>query len=180
MPDDIADDVAGPAGVLEWGEPVGIGFYPDLALRAELIVRLRSLATPRPTHVVRTGVDALRWVDEDCLVIVTPEDERTTVLYFDQNRDHFCDVKASFLILLLRGGSGENALGDAISLASFARDASFEVKSGPTVEEARATFIKVHGVTSDEWLRQWRASELHDTLENNSILSDALALEDAK
>lgn len=180
MPDEIADDVAGPAGLLEWGEPLGIGFYPDHTEKADLISRLSALAAPRPTLEVHSGEEALDLVERDALVIVDPDDPSAAVTFFDRNRDHFQDVKATFLLLLLQGGSGEDALAEAPSLASFARDASFEVRRRPSLEEARATFMKVHGVSSDEWLRQWRASELHDTLENNSILSDALALEDAK
>lgn len=166
--------------MLEWGEPLGIGFYPDLAEKADLIARLRALAAPRATIEVRSGEEALLLAAQDALVIVDPDDPRAAVTFFDQNRDHFQEVSATFLLLLLQGGSGEDALGDAPSLASFAREASFEVRRRPTLDEGRAAFEQVHGVGAEEWLRQWRASELADTLENNSILSEALALGDAK
>jgi len=105
-----------------------------------------------------------------------PEDEAAAVSFLDRNRDHFDEVTARFLLLLLRGGAGERALKDAPSLASFAREASFEVAARPRREDARAAFVNRNGMVPEEWLRQWRAGALPDTLDNNYALSEALAL----
>jgi hypothetical protein len=180
MVDSIADDEIGPAALLEWGEPLGIAFYPDHAAKADLIVRMRALAEPREVHEIRRGEDALPLVDHDALVLVEPENEEAVVLFFDRNRDHFDDAKAHFLILLLRGGAGERALKDAPALASFAREASFEVAPRPRRDEVLAAFERHHGVDPDGWLRRWREGALPDTLENNHVLGEALALTDKR
>src|SRR5580700_2919607 len=130
MSDPIADDTVGPVGLLEWGEPLAIAFYPDHAAKADLIARMHALAL----------------VERDALVLVEPDNEEEAVLFFDRNRDHFDDAKACFLILLLRGGAGERALQSAPALASFARDASFEVIPRPPHDEARAAFEQRYGM----------------------------------
>lgn len=179
MADPIADDEIGPAALLESDGPLGIAFYPDLAEKADLIARMSALADPREVHVVRRGEDALSLVDRDALVLVDPEDEGAAVSFFNGNRDHFDEVKARTLILLLRGGAGERALKDAPALASFARDASFEVVPRARREEMRAAFTQRYGIDPDEWLARWREGALPDTLDNNYALSEALALTDA-
>jgi hypothetical protein len=178
MSESIADDTVGPAALLEWDEPLGIAFFSDHATKADLIARLRALADPRDVHIVHEAAKALPFANNNALIIIDPQNEKDTVLFFDRNRDHFEGVKARFLILLLRGGSGEQALKDAPALASFARDASFEISSPPHRDDARATFQERNDVTPEEWLRRWRSGELPDNQENNYILSDALVLED--
>jgi|SRR5580700_9850697 hypothetical protein len=178
MADLIADDVIGPYGLLEGGEPLAVAFYPDHAIEAELIERMRDLAEPREVVEVRRGEDALPFVDRDALILVEPANEEETVVFFNRNRDHFDDAKARILLLLLRGGSGERALQDAPALASFARDASFEVLPWPTREESRAAFVKRYGVEPEEWRRQWREGELDDDMDNNFIRLEAAALVD--
>lgn len=179
MAEPIADDDVGPAALLEWGEPLGIAFYPDHKAKADLIARMRALAEPREVHEIRRGEDALPLVNLAALVLVEPEDEEAAVSFFDRNRDHFDDVKARLLILLLRGGAGERALKDAPALASFARDASFEVVPRPRREDACTEFKQRYGMAPEEWLGRWREGALPDTLENNYALSEALALTDA-
>jgi hypothetical protein len=179
MSDPIADDTVGPVGLLEWGEPLAIAFYPDHAAKADLIARMHALAQPRVVHQVRCGADALLLVERDALVLVEPDNEEEAVLFFDRNRDHFDDAKACFLILLLRGGAGERALQSAPALASFARDASFEVIPRPPHDEARAAFEQRYGMDPEAWLSAWRKGALPDTLENNYVLSEALTLGDA-
>lgn len=178
MAEPIADDDVGPAALLEWGEPLGIAFYPDHATKADLIARMRALATPREVHEIRRGEDALPLVSRDALVLVDPDDEEAAVSFFDRNRDHFDDARARVLILLLQGGAGERALKDAPALASFARDASFDVTPRPRREDARAEFEERYGMPPEEWLGRWREGTLLDTLENNYVLSEALALTD--
>jgi hypothetical protein len=175
----IADDDVGPAALLEWGEPLVIAFYPDHAAKADLIARMHALAAPREVHVIRRGEDALPFVDCNVLVLVEPENEEAAVSFFDHNRDHFEDVKARLLLLLLRGGAGERALKDATALASFAREASFEVAPRPPRHQVQAAFVQSHGMDPEEWLRKWREGTLPDTLENNLTLSEALALTDS-
>lgn len=176
MADPIADDEVGPAALLEWDEPLGIAFYPDHAAKADLIARMRALAEPREVYEIRRGEDALPLVDHDALILVDPESEEAAVSFFERNRDHFDDARARLLILLLRGGAGERALKDAPALASFAREASFEVAPRPRREEVRVAFERRHGVEPEGWLRRWREGALPDTLENNYTLGEALAL----
>jgi len=179
MPDPIADDTLGPAALLEWGEPLGIAFYPNYAEKADLVARMKALAQPRQVHEVRRGEEALDFVGCDCLVIVDPEQEEEAVSFFDRCRDHFEAGPAQILLLLLRGGAGERALKDAPALASFARDASFEVSARPNMEQARADFGRRHGLNPEDWLGRWRNGDLPDTLENNHVLSEALELEES-
>lgn len=176
MAEPIADDDIGAVALLEWGEPLGIAFYPEHTAKADLIARMRALAPPRSVHEVRRGEDALPFVDDDALVLVEPDDEQAAVSFFNSNRDHFEDVRARVLILLLRGGEGERALKGAVALASFARDASFEVAARPLRENGRLAFAERHGADPDQWLGQWRDGRLPDTLENNYTLGEALAL----
>lgn len=179
MADAVADDDMGLFALLEGGEPLSIGFYPEHAAKADLVARVCTLAAPREVHEVRRGEDALEFVDHDTLVIVEPEDEAGAVSFFDRNRDHFDDAKVRVLILLLRGGAGERALKEAPALASFARDASFEIAPRPRHADARAAFNQRHGVDPEEWLRRWREGVLSDTHDNNYALSEALSLTDA-
>jgi len=176
MSEPIASDDIGPAALLEWGEPLGIAFYPEHTAKADLIARMRALAPPRSVHEVRRGEDALAFVNEDTLVLVEPDNEQAAVSFFNSNRDHFEDVKARVLILLLRGGEGEQALKGAVALASFARDASFEVAPRPLREDERRAFAERYGADPEHWLSQWRDGRLPDTLENNYALGEALAL----
>jgi hypothetical protein len=178
MNNTIADDSVGPAALLEWDEPLGIAFYPDYAKKSELVSRMVALAAPRACHTVRDGAGALKLTNEHALIIVDPENEKATVQFFDHNRDHFSDVTARILILLLRGGAGEQALKDAPALSSFAREASFEVAPAQQRDCARADFEGRHGFSPEEWLTRWRNGDLPDTLENNLALGDALALRD--
>lgn len=176
MPDSIADDQLGPALLLEWGAPLGIAFYPEYGAKADLIARMRALAAPREVHEVGRGEEALRFVDSEALVLVDPGSEEAAVTFFDRNRDHFVDATARVLLLLLSGGAGERALKGAPALASFARDASFEIMARPRREDERTGFVDRHGTRPEEWLARWRSGALLDTLENNYVLSEALAL----
>ena len=162
--------------MLEWDEPICIAFYPDPSTKAALVARMRVLASPREFHLVHRGEDALPLVTHRALILVEPEDEEGTVAFFNRNREHFEDVEARLLIVLLRGGAGERALKDAPQLASFARAASFEVVVEPSPGNALAIFSEQHGIGPEEWLAQWRSGVLPDTLENNHTLSDALVL----
>jgi hypothetical protein len=146
MAEPIANDTVGLADLLEWGEPIEIAFYTDHAIKAELIAKMRAQAGPREVHEVRRGDEALSLVDRDALVLIEPENEEEAVRFFDHNRDHFVDVKARFLLLLLRGGSGQRALKDALSLASFAREASFDVLPRPRRDEVQPVPEQRHGL----------------------------------
>ena len=176
MAERIAADDLGVFALLEGGEPLSVAFYPEHTAKAELVARMRALAAPREVHEVRRGEDALQFADRDVLVLVEPENEEGAVSFFDHNRDHFDDAKARVLLLLLRGGEGERALKGATALASFARDASFEVAPRLLREDARVAFNERHGIDPEEWLRRWREGALADTLENNYALSEALSL----
>lgn len=178
MADPVADDDIGLFALLEGGEPLSIGFYPEHTAKADLVARVRALAAPREVREVRRGEDALEFVGHETLVVVEPEDEEAAVSFFDRNRDHFDDAKVRVLILLLRGGAGERALRAAPALASFARDASFEITPRPRHADARVAFSNLYGVEPEEWLRRWRAGELSDTRENNHALGEALELTD--
>lgn len=173
----LADDTVGPFALFEHGAPISIAVYNDLASRDELMERLEALASPMPTRRVRSGEEALGFVGEEALVLVDPRDPPETVAFFDRWRDHVLEAKARFVLLLLRGGSGEDALRDAPSLASFARDAIFEVGGGPTLADLERAFEERHGKTYRDWLAAWRSGSVPDTMENNHILSEALSLE---
>jgi hypothetical protein len=176
MADLLAADDIGPAALLEWGDPIGIAFYPEHAAKADLIARMHALASPRSVHEVRRGEDALPFVDDNALIIVEPDREDEAVTFFDRNRDHFEGVQARVLILLLRGGAGERALGQASALSSFAREASFEIAPRLRREDGRAAFIARYGAEPEQWLTRWQEGSIADTSENNHALGEALAL----
>lgn len=173
----LADDTVGPFALFENHAPISIAVYNDLSARDELVERLEALAAPTPTKRAQTGEEALALADEPSLVLVDPRDPPATVAFFDRWRDLFLERQAQFVLLLLRGGSGEDALRDAPSLASFAREASFEVPEGPRLADLEAAFEHRYGKSYQNWLVEWRSGSLPDTLENNHILSEALSLE---
>ena len=193
MSHEIAEPGHGLAALLEWDEPLAVGFYPDLAARQSLMEQVRALVANRNIEEV-TGVDeALALVSGSTtssgdevpsspsrLIVIEPHSEPEAVAALDQNRDQFASKGVQVLLLLLRNGTGERALADAPQLASFARSASFEVPSEPDKSEAVKDFATRHGSSPQEWLEKWRRGELPDTTENNMILSDAIALEDAR
>ncbi len=176
----LADDTIGPAAVFELAEPISIAIFHDPSSRDELIERLAALASPTATKLVRSGEEALACARDEALVLVDPSNPAATVTFFDRNRDHFTLGPARFVLLLMRGGSGERALQDATSLSSFARDASFEVGRSPSIAELEKTFEATHGKSFTDWLAEWRSGALPDTLENNHILSEALSLEEGR
>jgi hypothetical protein len=178
MSERIANDETGAAALLDWGEPLAIAFYPDHATKTEFVARMRALAAPREVYEIRRGEDALPLVDREALLIVEPEDEGLAVRFFDENRDRFSEGPARLLILLLQGGAGEKALGSAPALASFAREASFDVAPRPRRDEMREAFEQRFGMSPELWLTRWRTGEFADTLENNYALGEALALAD--
>lgn len=180
MAESIAGEEVGPAALLEWDEPMALAFYPDHAAKSDLVARMRALAEPRQVREVRRVEDALAFLDSFSLVIVEPDDEVKAVSFLDRNREHFVgdDVKARLLVLLLRGGAGDNALKDLPALSSFAREASFEVVGDLSPKDRRAAFQERYGATPEEWLQGWRKGELSDTLENNLTLGEALELEE--
>lgn len=177
MADQISDPALGLAALLEWDEPIAIAFYPDPTGKAELVESARVLAPPRGVEEVRRGEDALALIKKDVLIILDPEDPRAAVQFMDRNRDHFEGENARLLLLLLRGGQGEEALQDAPALASFARSRAFDLDAGSSTRDAAAAFQQAHGMGHDEWLRRWRSGELSDTFENNLVLAEALAIE---
>jgi len=173
----LADDTFGPFALFEQDAPISIAIYNDLAARDELMDRLEALASPMPTKRVHTGEEALACAGEEAMILVDPDDPPAAVAFFDRGRDLFLERPARCVLLLLRGGSGEAALSDAPSLASFARIASFEVGASPTFADLERAFEERHGKTYQAWLGEWRDGALADTLENNHILSEALSLE---
>ncbi len=172
----LADDTVGPFGLLTGTASLAVAYYPDPTAKADLIARMTALAAPRPVHHVVRGEAALPFVDQSVLVLVDPGNPAAAVSFFNRNRDHFEGVNAKVLLLLMKGGSGEVAMMDAPALASFAREASFEVDSEPPRDEARAAFTARYALEPEEWLRQWRSGAIPDTIENNHVLSDALSL----
>lgn len=173
----MADLGIGFAMLLEQDVPLVIGRYADLSAKQDLLDRAMTLASPTWGFSVINRADALLGVlQRNDLVVFDPDDEVAAVAYLDQYRERLLHAAARVLLLLRDDGDGVRALARAPALASFARGLTFSCGAEVSQDDAAREFQQKHGTNHDAWLERWDSGELADTLDNNLILADALAI----
>jgi hypothetical protein len=164
---------------LNSGSPIVVVYYPELETRQALLEQARAmLPAGRPARQSSDVDDAFQKELFDTPLLLTPADEAAAVLALDGRREMLQDRRAPVVVFLLRGGSASRALQEAPALASWIRESQVDPEQmeriDPLAEAER--FHQETGMSPAQWIADWRAGCLPDTLDNNHWLHRAMLL----
>lgn len=160
-------------------EPLIVVLYEHAEQREELLSDMRGLAPEGLTQRHSSDLEDV-FREPSTLLFLVPEDEREAVLTLEGRREAMLGRTAPAVLLLIRGGDGVRSLAEAPGLASWV--AGNEVDpyrlSLVDVPLRRQAFKQKTGLWPEEWLREFRAGRVPDTLDNNLWATHARLLEE--
>lgn len=148
--------------------------------RDGMVTELRSLLPAGARATRAKSVDTARR-SRDRFVFLVPENEATAVRDLDGNRERFLEPprQAPVVLLLIRGGSGQQELANAPGLASWVRGLEVDPTAISTidVEQERNGFLNDAGDSPEAWLKRWHNGEIQASSDNTARAYRAALLE---
>lgn len=154
---------SGPTGTLwralQGGAPIVVILYKDLQDRQSRVELVRQLIEEGDRLTIAESVDeALR--SPQVPVLLLPSDEAQAVDDLAARRDSFSLRSLPCVVLLQRGGSGDDALSRHPFLMSWLEGQILDLGSLELITDTEDAFRADTGMSPDQWLRAWRAGEI--------------------
>lgn len=165
--------------VLHEDAPLIVVIYHDTQQRQDLMDQIELLA-PERARIHRTDDVETAFSMPEALLLLTPSIEPAALRLLGGRHEALLSREVPAVFFLLRGGDALRELRniEMAGLASWLRGRIIDPETLDAVhlDAERASFIEEVGEPPEQWLRQWRAGQLDDTLDHNLIAHRAAVL----